>query len=182
MKKRLLVVSTLIILTVVGVLLPATPARAQGTEILKPAAYTHCGKGTNTSPEYAYDGTTGGEDTTYNRLTVGASNSDPTMEYHTWQTPSQTHTARRLYIRRSGTGNTNDPWGIHYSTDGGNNYTPIETGLTNPAKGNTTAVTIDIGLNLSNLWLKLTSKLVPITDLLISGMSGLKGTTLPHPR
>ncbi len=153
MKKRLL--CGLIVVAFVAALLPATPAGAQGTETLKPAAYTHCGKGTNTSPEYAYDGTTGGEDTTYNRLTVGASNEDPTMEYHTWQTPAYGHTARRLYIRRSGTGNTDDPWGIHYSTDGGSNYTPIETGLTNPAKGNTTAVTIDTGLTLSNLWVKI---------------------------
>lgn len=157
MKKRLLIrgMALVVILALAGTFLPATPAGAQGTEILRPTAYTHCGKGTNTGPEYAYDGTTGGEDTTYNRLTVGASNSDPTIEYHTWQSPSQSHTARRLYIRRSGTGNTDDTWGIHYSTDGGNNYTPIETGLISPVKGNTTAVTIDAGLTLSNLWVKI---------------------------
>jgi len=138
-------------------LLPATPVRAQATEILKPTTYTFCDIGTNNTPGSAYDGTTGGEDTTYNRLGVSDNNRETTMEYHTWQSPSYTHTARRLYIRRSGTGNSNDIWGIHYSTNGGSNYTAIETGLTNPAKGNTTAVTIDTGLDLSNLRVKIST-------------------------
>lgn len=140
-----------------GILLPATPVRAQGTEILKPATHTISGPGTITNPQYAYDGTTGSEDTTYNRIGVSANKADPTIEYHAWQSPSYAHTARRLYIRRSGTGNTNDTWGIHYSTDGGQNYTAIETGLINPDKGNTTAVTIDTGLDLSNLWIKIST-------------------------
>lgn len=156
MKKRLLywlIMSPLLAAT----LLPATTVRAQATEILKPAAYTFSATGTNTSPEYAYDGATGGEDTTYNRLGVSDNNDNPTMEYHTWQSASQTHTARRLYIRRSGAGNTDDTWGIYYSTNGGSSYTPIEEGLINPAKGNTTAVTIDTGLDLSNLWIKIST-------------------------
>jgi len=154
-KKRLLY--WLIVFAFLAALLPATPVRAQLTEIVKPTTHTFSESGTNNSPQYAYDGTTGGEDTTYNRLGVGDNNGDPTMEYHTWQSPSYTHTARRLYIRRSGAGNTNDTWGIYYSTNGGSSYTAIETGLINPAKGDTTAVTIDTGLGLSNLWVKIST-------------------------
>ena len=127
------------------------------TEILKPTSYTLTGGGTCQNPEHAYDGAEGGEDTTYNRLGVSDNNADPTIEYHTWASPGQTHTARRLYIRRSGTGNTDDTWGIHYSTDGGLSYTDIETGLINPAKGNTAVVNIDTGLNLANLKVKIST-------------------------
>lgn len=143
-----------------SILLPATPVRAQGTEILKPTAHTISGTGTIENPEYAYDKTTAGDNTTYNRLGVGDNNDDPTIEYHTWQTPICFHTERRLYIRRSGTGNTGakpDTWGIYYSTDNGSNYTPIETGLLNPSENNTAAVTIGIGLDLSNLWVKIST-------------------------
>lgn len=156
MKKKLLfwpIIFSLLAATI----LPATVVRAQATEILKPTAYTFSAAGTNSGPEYAYDGTTSGEDTTYNRLGVGDNNNDPTIEYHTWESPSQTHTARRLYIRRSGTGNTDDTWGIYYSTNGGSSYTAVETGLINPTKGNTTAVTIDTGLDVSNLWVKIST-------------------------
>ena len=146
--------------TLGAALFPAAPVRAQAIEILKPTAYTFhmvSGNKTNDNPEYAYDGSSGGEDTNYNRLGVSDNNNDPTIEYHTWQSPDETHTARKLYIRRSGTGNTNDTWGIYYSTNGGTSYTAIETGLTNPAKGNTEAVTIDIGLDLSNLQVKIST-------------------------
>jgi len=146
-----------LVATLAAALLPATPVRAQAAEILKPTAYTFSGDKTNDNPEYAYDGSIGGEDTTYNRLGVSDNNYDPTIEYHTWQSPGQTHTARKLYIRRSGTGNTNDTWGIYYSTNGGANYTSIEIELINPAKDNTEAVTIDTGLDLSNLWVKIST-------------------------
>ena len=143
--------------TLGAALFPAAPVRAQAIEILKPTAYTFSSGKTNDNPEYAYDGSSGGEDTTYNRLGVGDNNDDPTIEYHTWQSPGQTHTARKLYIRRSGAGNTDDTWGIYYSTNGGTSYTAIETGLTNPVKRNTEAVTIDTGLDLSNLWIKIST-------------------------
>jgi hypothetical protein len=162
MKKRWNIVinvapALVLVATLGAALLPEIPVRAQAIEILKPTAYTFSDNQTNNNPEYAYDGSSGGEDTTYNRLGVGDNDADPTIEYHTWQSPSQTHTARRLYIRRSGTGNTDDTWGIYYSTNGGANYTSIETGLTNPAKDNTTAVTIDTGLDLSYLWVKIST-------------------------
>ncbi len=70
-KKRLLY--WLIILPLLATtLLPATPIGALGTEILKPTTHTISGPGTITNPQYAYDGTTGGEDTTYNRIGVSA--------------------------------------------------------------------------------------------------------------
>ncbi|OGN95343.1 MAG: hypothetical protein A2Y89_02280 [Chloroflexi bacterium RBG_13_51_18] len=139
--------------------LPAPRAIALTTEILKPTNWTFNGKGTNGNPTYAYDFTTGGDSTTYNSFEVGFSNADPTMRYHTWQTSSNTHSARRLYIRRSGTGNSDDTWSISYSINGGTNYTIIESGLLNPAIGTTTAVTIPAGLDLSLLYVKIaTSK------------------------
>jgi len=143
--------------------------RAQGIEILKPTAYTFSAGGTNDNTTSAYDTTTAGDNTTFNRLGVGDNTNDPTIEYHTWQTPICFHTERRLYIRRSGTGNTGakpDTWGIYYSTDNGliDTYTAIEEGLTSPSENNTAAVTIDIGLDLSNLWVKISTAKVGGAD------------------
>ncbi len=152
--KRLL--NLLIVFAFVAAFLPATTVEAQLlVEILKPTANTITGNGIIINPGNAYDGSTGGLSTTFNQIGVGDNNDNPTIEYHTWQTPSHTHTARRLYIRREGTGNTNDTWSIWYSTNGGTNYTAIESGLINPTLGNTSAVTIDTGLALSNLWVKI---------------------------
>lgn len=152
-------ISTIVIALLIGTFItfciPIAQVRALSAEILKPTSYTNSQKGINQNPEYAYDGSGGGESTTYNNIGVSSNNGDPTITYHTWQNPTETHTARRLYIQRSGSGNSNDTWGIYYSTNGGSGYTPIETGLTNPSLGNTTAVTIDTGLDLSNLVVKI---------------------------
>ncbi len=153
-----LLIKLLVALTLIVALVPAMTVNAQAYETLKPTAYTFSSNGTNVNPGYAYDFGIGGEDTSYNRLGVGDNNSDPTIEYHTWQTPGNSHTARRLYIRRSGTGNSDDTWGIYYSTDGGSSYSAIETGLTDPTKGNAT-IYIDSGLDLSNLQVKIVTTL-----------------------
>jgi len=72
--------------------------------------------------------------------------------------------ARRLYVRRSGSGNIDDNWGIYYSTNGGASYTAIETGLINPADGNTPVVTVDTELDLSNLRVKIATAKVNDDD------------------
>ena len=135
------------------VLLPADSAQA-ATEILKPTAHTWAGKGTDNGVN-AYDTTTAGDTTTSDTINVGSENIAPTTTYHTWQTPGQTHTARNLYVRRSGTGNVDDNWTIQYSTDGGTGWTPIESGNINPAQGNTTPVSISTVLDLSLLQVRI---------------------------
>jgi hypothetical protein len=139
--------------------LPAPPALA-ATETLNPTTYTFSAGGTNQNPQYAYDTST----TTYNNLGVGDNNADPTMEYHTWQTSSNEHSERRLYIRRrgrnNGTGSTADTWSISYSINGGTDYTVIESGLTNPGTGNTPVVYIPTDLDLSQLVVKISTFLV----------------------
>ena len=87
-RRRLIVITLVVMLTVVGTLLPAAPARALSTEIVKPTTHTISGGGTITNPASAYDSTTGGEDTSYNRMCVSDNNDDPTIEYHAWLTPS----------------------------------------------------------------------------------------------
>ena len=149
--------AAVLISTLVTFCIPAPRAVALTTEVLKPTDYTWNGKGNNLNPEYAYDFTTGGDSTTYNSFEVGFSNSDPTQRYHTWQTSSNTHSDRRLYIRRSGTGNDNDTWSIHYSINGGSSYDTIETDLLNPSIGTTTAVSISTGLDLSQLVVKIST-------------------------
>jgi len=134
---------------------PAPRAVALTTEILKPTDYTFSAWGTNDNPTYAYDGTTGGDSSTYNRLGVYDNRADPTIEYHTWDTSSNTHSARRLYIRRQGVGNNDDPWSISYSLNGGTNYTVIESGLTSPPIGNTPVVVISNSQDLSLLVVKI---------------------------
>jgi len=131
--------------------LPAPYAMAATNEILKPTAYTFSAFGTNQNPASAYDFATGGDSTTYNNLGVGNNNASPTMRYRTWQTSSNPHSSRTLYIRRQGTGNNNDWWRIQYSTNNGSSYTVIETNLRNPALGNSLAVSIPTSLNLSLL-------------------------------
>ena len=144
------VLTAILISGFITLCLPTSKAIALTTEILKPTSYTWNGKGTNSNPTYAYDFTYGGDSSTANVFGVGVSNRNPTETYHTWQTASQNHSARRLYVRRSGSGNNNDTWSIWYSTNGGSGWTVIETGLTSPAIGTTTAVTISTGLDLSS--------------------------------
>lgn len=120
-------------------------------EILKPTDYTFSGGGTNDNPGNAYDV----DVSSYNRLGVSNNNTDPTIVYHTWQSVQHEHKTRQLFVKRRGIGNSDDTWAIYYSTDGGNNWTPIETGLINPELGSTTAVSIDIGLDLANLQVKI---------------------------
>ena len=87
-----------------------------GTEILRPTSYTFSGGGTNQNPSYAYDT----DIDTYNRLGVSDNNTDPTIVYHTWQAPTPAHNlGRKLYVKRSGTGNSDDTWSIYYSINGG---------------------------------------------------------------
>ncbi len=132
--------------------LPANPVFAATNEILKPTAYTFSAFGTNQNPTYAYDAPgVGGDSNTFNNLGVGNNNASPTMRYHTWQTSSNPHSDRKLYIRRSGTGNNNDWWRIQYSTNNGSTYAVIETNLRNPTLGNTAAISISTSLNLSLL-------------------------------
>ena len=148
----------LITVLVLLVLVPGAPVKAQGTEVLKPTAHTWLGKGTDNGAN-AYDTTTAGDTTTSDTIGVGAENILSTQTYHTWQTPGQTHTARNLYVMRSGTGNVDDTWDIQYSTDGGTGWTAIETGNLNPAQGSTSAVSISTGLDLSLLQVRIdTSK------------------------
>ena len=152
-----IILSAILISAFVTFSAPAPKAKALSTEVLKPTSYTWCWKGSMNNPTYAYDFSTGGDNSTYNDMTVGGSNRDPTMEYHTWQTSSNNHSERRLYVRRSGTGNSDDSWGIWYSTNGGTDWTAIETGLTNPSVGTTTAVTISTSLDLSQLEVKVST-------------------------
>ena len=154
-----IVLSALIIAASVILCLPAPRAIALTTEILKPTTYFFYGSSTNDNPTYAYDGTTGGDSSTYNRLSVGNNNVDPTIEYYTWQTSYNEHSERRLYVRRSGTGNGGGPWRDHwsisYSTDGGTEYHIIEEQLSNPSIGNTSVIYIPNGLDLSELQVKI---------------------------
>jgi len=149
-KKRL---GCIIIALVLLALLPAETAQA-ATEVLKPTSHTYLGKFIDTGAN-AYDTTTAGDTTTSDTLSVGAENIPAVTTYHSWQTPGQTHTARNLYVMRSGTGNTDDTWDIQYSTDNGTGWTPIETGNTNPAQGSTTPVSIATGLDLSLLQVRI---------------------------
>lgn len=129
-------------------------------EILKPTDYTFSGGGTNDNPGNAYDV----DVSSYNRLGVSNNNADPTIVYHTWQSAQYEHKTRQLFLKRRGIGNSNDNWDIYYSTDGGNNWNPIETGLINPELGSTTAVSIDTGLDLANLQIKIATHKVAGPD------------------
>jgi hypothetical protein len=148
---RILVVA-LFIGTLLPFCLPATPALA-ATETLRPTAHTISGTGTIQNPQNAYDGSS----YSYNTIYVGNNNADPTIEYHTWETSSNEHSERRLYIRRYGRNNSNDTWSISYSINGGTNYTVIESGLTNPRRGNTPVVYIPTDLDLSLLVVKIST-------------------------
>ncbi|OGO20482.1 MAG: hypothetical protein A2Z15_00265 [Chloroflexi bacterium RBG_16_50_11] len=140
--------------TIVSDWLPFMPvpyASALTTEILKPTDWDFFATGGNLNPTNAYDLVTGNDSTTYNRLAVGGNRASPTMQYDAWQTSSNNHSARRLFIRRSGNGNSNDYWRIQYSTNGGSGWTVIQTNLINPALGNTPQVNISTSLDLSLL-------------------------------
>jgi hypothetical protein len=137
--------------TLIDFCLPATPALALTTEILKPTDWDFFATGGNLNPTNAYDLTTGNDSTTFNRLAVGGNRRSPTMQYDAWQTSSNNHSARRLYIRRQGVNNSNDYFRIQYSTDGGSGWTVIETNLTTVPIGNTPVVNISTSLDLSLL-------------------------------
>jgi hypothetical protein len=132
--------------------LPA-PRVLAATEDLRPTSHTISGNGTIQNPENAYDGS----NYSYNLIYVGENDADPTIEYHTWQTSSNEHSERRLYIRRYGRSNSDDNWSISYSINGGTNYTVIESGLTNPRRGNTPVVYIPTDLDLSLLVVKIST-------------------------
>src|SRR4030042_405445 len=133
-----IVAVALLIGTFISFSAPAPRALALTTEILKPTDYTFSAGGTNNDPTYAYDTSIGGEDSTYNVVGVGDNNADPTIEYHTWQTSTNNHSERRLYIlyrgRNNGAGSARDLWSLSYSINGGADYTIILEGLANTAK------------------------------------------------
>ena len=144
--------------------IPAPHALALTTEILKPTDYTFSAGGTNNDPTYAYDTSIGGEDSTYNVVGVGDNNADPTIEYHPWQTSTNNHSERRLYIlyrgRNNGAGAARDLWSLSYSINGGADYTIILEGLANTAKETSPVVYIPDDLDLSQLVVKIATFLV----------------------
>jgi hypothetical protein len=155
-----IVLSALMISVSLLLCLPAPLAQA-ATENLRPTAHTISGNGTIQYPERAYDGS----NNNYNTVYVGNNNADPTIEYHTWQTSSNEHSERRLYIRRQGRNNSDDNWSISYSVNGGLDYTVIEEGLINHRRvGNTSPVYIDTDLDLSLLVVKISTFLVGSDD------------------
>lgn len=119
------------------------------TEILKPAGFTDS-SGRRSNEANAYDGTEGGEDTTYAQG-YDERGADLVIIYHSWAAPQHSHTARRLYVRRAASGFSDDTWDLKYSTDGGSSWNDIEAGNQNLAKENTAVITIDSALDLSNL-------------------------------
>lgn len=154
-----MILTALLISASVFFCLPAPYAMAATNEILKPTDWDFYASGTNQNPTNAYDLETGGDSTTYNNLAVGGNNADPTMIYDAWETSSNTHSMRQLYIRRrglnNGSGGSADTWSLSYSINGGTNYTIIQSGLTNPALGNTPVVYIPTDLDLSQLVIKI---------------------------
>ena len=148
--------TALLISVSITLCLPAPLAMALATENLRPTDYTFSAGGTNTNPQNAYDTSTN----SYNTLGVGDNDADPTIEYHTWQTSSNEHSERRLILRRYGRNNDDDTWSISYSIDGGTEYTVIESGITNPRRGDTSTVYIDTDLDLSLLVVKISTFMV----------------------
>ena len=159
-----IVLTALFIGTLIPFCMPATPVLALTTEILKPTDWDFFASGTNQNPTYAYDLATGNDSTTYNNLGVGNNRRSPTMQYDAWQTSSNNHSARRLYIRRQGVNNSNDYFRIQYSTDGGSGWTVIETNLTTVPIGNTPVVNIPTGLDLSLLIVRIDTVRVAGSD------------------
>ena len=130
-------------------------------EYLKPTAYSNGYNTTN--PTYAYDNATTPPNDTYSDTTTGT-DAYPSIVYHTWQTTSNNYSALVLKINRSSSGHSDDQWGIAYSTDGGSNWTYIDSmSSSNVARG-TVQVTLSASQDLSQLQVKLDTEKIKGPD------------------
>jgi hypothetical protein len=132
-------------------------------EIRKPTTYTDYD--TFYHPANCYDGSTGGDESTYGYTDIG-SDYIPCTVFHTWQTKGETYTATTLKLKwqTSATGG-DDEWGIDYTKNGGSNwYALVAMGVNRNTSWQTAQVSLDANQDLTQVQVRLNTNKIKGPD------------------
>ncbi len=121
-----------------------------GLEIRKPTVFTDIAKAT-TDPTNAFDYPDG---VTFATTDYGAI-SDPSITFHTWETPTQTYNSLVLKYRYHVDSATDDTYAVAYSTDSGLNWVDLISPTSVGARDTTILVDLSPSQDLSFLQVKI---------------------------
>ncbi len=119
-------------------------------EILRPTAFNDVARRT-TNPELAFDEPNG---TTFATTQYGGK-ADPSITFHTWETPTQTYNSLVLKYRYHADSATDDTYAVAYSTDSGLNWVDLVSPTSAGVSDTTVSAILSLAQDLSQLRVKI---------------------------